>query len=322
MSTDEVKLPLVDLSGYINPKNPGDKERVIAEVRAACAQFGFFQTTGHGIPMSLQRGLLRSIGNLFNLPGEEKLALSFLKNPSRRGYEKSGMSLREGDALPDSKEAYYIGREDPVVEHHGFYGPNVWPDLPDDEFRDPVWAYYQATMELGKKIWEILLLALGHPLSIMEAFAKKPMVQMKMIRYPPLATTLPGQFGVGAHTDFGGVTVLLQEPGKDGLEVWVEDKQAWLSVQALEDVYVINCGDMIMKWSGGQFKSAKHRVINKADNEARLSCATFFHGDVFATNPLNPSDPIKETVGELLIKRFRNQFSLPKEAIAKVGAQA
>ena len=104
MSTDEVKLPLVDLSGYINPKNPGDKERVIAEVRAACAQFGFFQTTGHGIPMSLQRGLLRSIGNLFNLPGEEKLALSFLKNPSRRGYEKSGMSLREGDALPDSKE--------------------------------------------------------------------------------------------------------------------------------------------------------------------------------------------------------------------------
>lgn len=341
MPTDQVNLPLIDLGGYINPKVPGDKEKVIAAVRDACTEFGFFQATGHGIPASLQKGLLSSINTLFELPDEEKLALSFLKNPSRRGYEKSGMSLREGDALPDSKEvcraaeslpsrdltadavvkAFYIGRDDPAVEHYGFYGPNV-PNLPDDKFRNPVCSYYQATKDLGEKIWEILLLALGHPLSIMEAFAKKPMVQMKMIRYPPLASTLPGQFGVGTHTDFGGVTVLLQEPGKDGLEVWVEDREAWLPVQALEDVYVINCGDMIMKWSGGRFKSARHRVINKADNEPRLSRATFFHGDVYATNPLNSDDPIKETVGELLIKRFRNQFSFPKDAIAKVEAQA
>lgn len=104
MASDEVKLPLIDLSGYINPKNPGDKERVITEVRDACSQFGFFQAKGHGIPLSLQKGLLHSIDNLFALSEEEKLALSYLKNPSRRGYEKSGMSLREGDALPDSKE--------------------------------------------------------------------------------------------------------------------------------------------------------------------------------------------------------------------------
>jgi isopenicillin N synthase-like dioxygenase len=215
-------------------------------------------------------------------------------------------------------KAYYIGREDPVVEHAGFYGPNVWPALPDDQFRNPVWAYYQATHDLGSTIWEILLQGLGHPISVMESFAKKPMVMMKMIRYPPLAATLPGQFGVGAHTDFGGVTVLLQEPGKHGLEVWLEAKQAWMPVQALEDVYVINCGDMIMRWSGGQYKSAKHRVINKADNESRLSCATFFHGDVFATNPLNPEDPNKDTVGQLLIKRFGNQFSLSEEWKAEV----
>lgn len=216
-------------------------------------------------------------------------------------------------------QAFYIGREDPVTEYHGFYGPNLWPNLPDDQFRDPVWAYYQATHKLGETIWEILLLALGHPLSIMEAFAKRPMVQMKMIRYPPLNDTLPGQFGVGAHRDFGGVTVLLQQPNKNGLEVWVDEKEAWIPVQALEDVYVINCGDMIANWSGGRFKSANHRVINKADNEARLSCATFFHGDVQATNPLNPTDPDRSTVGQLLIKRFKNQFSLPKEAVVAVA---
>lgn len=104
MAQDEIKLPLIDLSGYINPKSSGDKERVIAEVRDACSQFGFFQATGHGVPLSLQKRLLGSIDTLFALPEEAKLALSYLKNPSRRGWEKSGMSLREGDALPDSKE--------------------------------------------------------------------------------------------------------------------------------------------------------------------------------------------------------------------------
>jgi isopenicillin N synthase-like dioxygenase len=107
MSADQITLPLVDLSGYINPKAPGDKERVIAEVKEACAKYGFFQTTGHGISMDLQKGLLGSIDNLFNLPKEQKRELSFLKNPCRRGYEESGMSLRDGDALPDSKEVRY-----------------------------------------------------------------------------------------------------------------------------------------------------------------------------------------------------------------------
>ncbi|KAJ5826826.1 Oxoglutarate/iron-dependent dioxygenase [Penicillium robsamsonii] len=320
MSTDEITLPLVDLSGYINPQKPGDKERVIDEVRDACAQYGFFQTTGHGIPMSQQKGLLKSIETLFSMPLEEKRKLSFLKNPCRRGFEESGASLRDGDALPDSKEAFYIGREDPVVEHSGFYGPNVWPPLPNEQFHDPVWEYYEATHKLGEIIWEILLLGLGHPISLMEEFAKRPMVVMKMIRYPPQAGDLPGQFGVGPHKDFGGVTVLLQEAGKHGLQVWHEGLEKWLPVKAMEDVYVINCGDMIGKWSGGRYKSAKHQVINAADNEPRLSCATFFHGDLFATNPLDPADPERETVGALLVKRFRNQFSFDKELIAAVGA--
>lgn len=108
MSTGEVNLPLVDLSGYLNPKFPGDKEKVVAEVRDACRQYGFFQVKGHGVPLRMQNGLLKSISNLFNMPKEEKLKLSFLENPSRRGYEESGMSLRDGDALPDSKEVKFF----------------------------------------------------------------------------------------------------------------------------------------------------------------------------------------------------------------------
>ncbi|KAM0815672.1 putative Iron/ascorbate oxidoreductase [Seiridium cardinale] len=317
MSTNDLKLPLIDLSGFISPESPEDKARVVAEVRNACEEFGFFQVKGHGVPLDLQHALLQSLERLFSMPKEEKLKLSYLDNPSRRGYEASGMSLRDGDPMPDAKEAYYLGREDEKVEFSGFYGPNVWPDLPEQEFRNPVWEYYEKTRDLGKVIWEILLAGLGHSPDVMEAFAKRPLVQMKMIRYPSPPNTLPGQFGVGAHNDFGGVTVLLQQPGKDGLEVWLESRKQWLDVPALEDVYVINCGDMVQNWSAGKYKSIRHRVINKAAGE-RLSCATFWHGDVFATNPLNPDDPNKETVGQLLVKRFRKQMSIDKATIAEV----
>ncbi|KAI4223100.1 MAG: hypothetical protein L6R36_005665 [Xanthoria steineri] len=314
MAVDTGALPIINLDDYINPKSPADKERVIAEVRDASKKYGFFQVKGHGIPLKAQEGLIRGLGNLFHQPEEEKAKLSFLKNPGRRGYEASGVGgLRAGDAMHDSKEAFYIGREDPVLEPPGFYGPNVWPNLPEEDCRSPIWEYYQGTSVLGRIIWAILLQGLGYSADLLDEFAKRPIVQMKMIRYPPASLTKPGQFGVGAHTDFGGVTVLLQEPAKAGLEVQDSETKEWLPVPSIEDVLVINCGDMIQKWSGGAYKSAKHRVINKADTE-RFSCATFWHGDASAANPLNADDGDKDTIGQLLFKRFKSQFSLPKEA--------
>lgn len=105
MSTEQdLKLPLIDLSDYINPQLEKDRERVITEVRNACAEFGFFQAKGHGIPLNVQQDVLQSIDALFDMPTEEKLKLSFLNNKCRRGYEASGMVLRDHSKLPDSKE--------------------------------------------------------------------------------------------------------------------------------------------------------------------------------------------------------------------------
>ncbi|KAL8882137.1 MAG: hypothetical protein Q9198_000809 [Flavoplaca austrocitrina] len=320
MSPTDIALPIIDLTGYLAPKSPEDREQVIAQVRDAARQYGFFQIRGHGVPLSLQQDLLRCIHNVFSLSNEEKLKMSFLENPCRRGYEASGMSHREGDALPDAKECFFVGREDPVVELSGVYGPNVWPNLPEEDFRGPVWRYYQETSELGKTLWSILLQGLGQSPALVDQFAKRPIVPMKMIRYPPHSQVREGQFGIGAHTDFGGITILLQQPGKDGLEVWHEGQEKWIEVPALEDLYVINCGDMVQRWSGGVYRSARHRVINKADGE-RMSCATFWHGDVHATNPMKPDDPNNETIGQLLAKRFGNQYSFTKEFLAEVEAR-
>lgn len=108
MASKNVALPIVDLAGYLDPQSREDRERVVEQVRDAASQYGFFQVKGHGIPLGLQQDLVRCMGNVFNLPEKDKLAMSFLKNPCRRGYEASGMSHREGDALPDAKEVCRI----------------------------------------------------------------------------------------------------------------------------------------------------------------------------------------------------------------------
>ena len=104
MSPTDIALPIIDLTAYLAPQSPGDRERIVAQVRDAARQYGFFQVRGHGVPLSLQQDLVRCMRNVFTLPKEEKLKMSFLENPCRRGYEASGMSHREGDALPDAKE--------------------------------------------------------------------------------------------------------------------------------------------------------------------------------------------------------------------------
>lgn len=105
MAPIDNELPLIDFSGYISPDaTPESKAKVIKEVSDACARYGFFQLKGHGVPLEMQKAHLQALSNFFSLPKAEKMELSFLKDPCRRGYESSGDSLRDGDPLPDSKE--------------------------------------------------------------------------------------------------------------------------------------------------------------------------------------------------------------------------
>ena len=152
----------------------------------------------------------------------------------------------------DKNKCYYVGQDDPIVELSGFYGPNVWPDVPVQDFRRPVSEYYQLTRELGRTIWEVLLQGLGYSPSLVDKFAQRPVAPMKMCRYPPACSTLPEQHGAGPHTDFAGLSILLQEPGKHGLEVLHNGQ--WMPIPAQEDVIVVIVGDMAQRWTEGRIR--------------------------------------------------------------------
>jgi isopenicillin N synthase-like dioxygenase len=94
---------------------------------------------------------------------------------------------------------------------------------------------------------------------------------------------------VGAHTDFGGITFLLQQPGTKGLEVWYPPTESWVPVPVTEDSFVVNIGDFLEKWTAGHYRSAVHRVINFGEKH-RYSTPFFLNGNMkLKVRPLDGS---------------------------------
>ncbi|CAF1002373.1 unnamed protein product [Rotaria sordida] len=71
---------------------------------------------------------------------------------------------------------------------------------------------------------------------------------------------------LGAHTDFGSVTILFNRLG--GLQILTPNGE-WMNIQPLPGHAIVNLGDALVKLSGGLLKSNIHRVVNMSElNEA------------------------------------------------------
>ena len=85
--------------------------------------------------------------------------------------------------------------------------------------------------------------------------------------------------GVGAHTDSGFLSLLVQDE-VGGLEVLVEEDEdggesgsssrraTWIPVVPLEDAIVVNLGEVVEALTGGTFVATPHRVVQVVASEA------------------------------------------------------
>ncbi|KAH8808613.1 hypothetical protein F5884DRAFT_378141 [Xylogone sp. PMI_703] len=318
-------VPVVDIAPYLRDPTSPEAVEIIEKVREACTTTGFFQLVGHGIPTALQQDVLKGSAAFFSLPVEEKrkLAKELSVGSSNRGYEVVGNQALQEDTLPDLREGYYIGLDlpptDPRVLSKAFLmGPNQWPSdnvLSATVFKNPMEAYYPLMVDLAIKVLDIIAAGMPYGPDLFKEFTSNdPIASLRLLHYPPQTTKDKNQLGSGAHTDFGAVTLLLQD-GNPGLQVWDKHGERWVNIESHKEAYVVNVGDMLQMWSSGEYKSSIHRVIN-GDKVDRYSAPFFFDGNIKCTlKPFNEKDSniIRDqkwlTVEEHMRERFVTTYS-------------
>jgi len=277
-------IPVIDLSGAFSP-SATDRNVVAAAIHRACRENGFFYVSNHRVPHALIDGQFAWAKRFFDLPLDEKLALDMKRSPTTAGYEPIGgqwLDSQDADAEvapPDLKESFYCGME--LADDHPWaarrlrgFGHNQWPTkLPG--FRDQMLAYRAAMSELGDRLLSLLALSLELPPDWFAPYFNMPVGTLRIIKYPPhRVDAAENQIGAGAHTDWGGITILAQAD-VGGLEVR-NVAGDWLEAAPVPNTFIINLGDLMARWTNGIYNSNMHRVKNNRSGRDRYSVPYFY----------------------------------------------
>jgi len=285
---DDIAVHEIDLSGF-RDGDERDRAAVARAFDAAGCDNGFIRLVGHGVDWRLVDGAFDAWQAFFDRPLEDKV--TFAAGPEADGmvgytaYGKQALAYTAGEeSPPDLLEAYSVGRDDvdgPFFdEYRDWFPRNIWPDAPTG-LRDAVEALEHELQQVADTVLRAMALALELPEAWFVERAEHSVVTTRCNHYlrGPGVTPLPNQPGLGGHTDYGMVTLLLADPAP-GLQLLRGDR--WHDVIPPPETITCNLGDMLALWTNDRWVSTMHRVAPPVVGEEavrRRSIARFLDGD-------------------------------------------
>lgn len=248
----------VDELAVIDP----DTSDAPSRIDHACRTLGFFAVPLPAELRPLRQHLMSCAAEFFALPEEVKQRVSMAHGGAAwRGWFPLGGELTSG--VPDRKEGYYYGAELPP-DPRPMHGPNLWPAQPAT--MAPLVGEWMQRMEaLGQRLLSLMAVGLGLPPTFFaEGLTAAPTPLFRIFRYPPHPYGDTATWGVGEHTDYGLLTLLVTD-GTPGLEV--KGPAGWVPAPADADLVICNLGDMLDRVTGGRYRSTPHRVRNHAGHD-------------------------------------------------------
>jgi isopenicillin N synthase-like dioxygenase len=275
-------VPVVDLKA----------DDAVLRIDDACRSIGFLSIVNHGVHRATIDRMLVETSEFFALPLPEKLALLPPRPDVDRGYAPKGSeglvySLGVDRGPPDLFEAFNIGPDswppgDPVyeAERDRFFAPNIWPARPAG-LRRALVAYFDAVQALAHRLTGSFASALGVDRGFFVDKTDHSTDTLRVNHYerrPGEPDPTAGQMRMGAHTDYGIVTVLYADP-VPGLQIVGPDGE-WHDVMPAEGALLVNLGDLLAEWTNDRWRSTLHRVVPprpSATGGVRRRSVAFFH---------------------------------------------
>jgi len=269
-------IPTVDFS------KPEDE---IIEVLRKAMKIGFMQAINHSVDQELCTGMLDLARDFFNLPQSTKDSYG-ISAGEVRGYFGKGQENTDGaidskafddpDASKknlriDNKEGFDMkgcegdGGGAASIKGRSFINQCSWPNKEIPNFQELATSYQKQMLTFARRMLHLIGKALD--LEDPEVFLRsvdEPVSTNRMLHYWPLEN-FEQEISIGAHTDYGLLTILLQD-SVGGLQVLNGDDE-WVHCPPMEGAMVCNFGDMLKRWTNGLCRSTIHRVVNVAPTD-------------------------------------------------------
>ena len=305
MSAPSEFVPVVDLSDRNTEEG---RAAIAATIGKACETSGFFTVVGHGVAPELVGRMYRTTRDFFTSPEDVK---------DRSLNQGSGVSGLRRVGGPYEAFAAHVTGDLPEEERAAlgthpatWKAANIWPD---EDFKATWYDYIAAMTDLSADIMRLFALALDLP----ERFFDDKFdnhVSLILANYY-YAEPDPEALRREKHTDWGSLTVLYIEDELGGLQVQRGDE--WLDVPSIPGSFVVNIGDLMAFWTGGQWASTVHRVVTPEDAavRSRISIPFFYLPNHDAT-----IEPMAETDSELDRVTVGEWFSHKMQSVYKAAA--
>ncbi|GAD91655.1 2OG-Fe(II) oxygenase [Paecilomyces variotii No. 5] len=269
------EIPLISLSQ--------PRDGLVVAIRTACLSHGFFQVTENPcISASLQAGVLSYMEKFFSQPESLKRTTPKVDH-IHGGYETfQRYSLDVARGKPDLNEGFCIAPE--FVDDREKEMRDPWPMETENNgligFKETAREYYRRADELGRFIGGLIAEGLGLPIGYFEEYFEKQMSHCRLIHYYGQESQKKQEddIGAGLHTDWGLITILYQD-SVGGLEVLDKERGNFIAVPPTDGAYVVNCGDLLSRFTNGVYTSAQHRVKAPPPGVHRYSIPYFCDGN-------------------------------------------
>ncbi len=130
-----------------------------------------------------------------------------------------------------------------------------------------------AIEKLGRQFLPLWATCLKLPLDYFDKFFATPHLTLSLLMYPPQKQVGNRQYGIAPHTDNSLMTFLAQS-NVPGLAVRMPSGH-WRLVESRPGTFLVNTGNLLVRWTNGTYLSTKHRVIN-TNTVDRYSIPVFF----------------------------------------------